>query len=71
MKAWKYKAETGKNWAVSFVTWVGVYIRSYEKKVKSSRLAYNRRETKGKWELGKDLDRGWCHCHTSVKLSWS
>ena len=34
-------------------------------------LAYNRRETRDKWQLSRDPDRNWYHCHTSVKLSWS
>ena len=24
----------------------------------------------GNWPLGRDLDRSWCHLHTSVKLFW-
>ena len=38
----------------------------YEGKVKSSSLAYNRRETRDKRPL--DPDRSWCHLHTSVTL---
>ena len=30
-------------------------------------LAYNRRKTRDKRPLGRDPDRCWCHCHTSVK----
>jgi hypothetical protein len=41
---------------------------SYEGKVKSSSLAYNRRETRDKRLLGRDLDKSLCHLHTSVKL---
>ena len=40
----------------------------YEGKVKSSSLAYNRRETRNKRPLGRDPDWGWCHRHISVKL---
>jgi hypothetical protein len=43
----------------------------YKGKVKSSRLAYNRREIRDKRPLGRDLDRSWCHLYTSVKLLWS
>ena len=39
--------------------------------MKSSSLAYNRRETRDKLPLGRDPDRSWCHHPTSVKLSWS
>ena len=39
--------------------------------MKSSSLAYNRRETRDKRSLGRDLDRSWCHLHNSVKLFWS
>jgi hypothetical protein len=46
----------------------------YEDKVKSSSLAYNRRETRDKRPLGRDSDRSWCHLHTSVncfgRSSW-
>ena len=40
----------------------------YEDKAKSSSLAYNRRETRDKQPLGRDLDESWGHLHTSVKL---
>ena len=43
-------------------------IINYKGKVKSSNLAYNRRETRDKWPLGRDPDSSWCHVHTSVKL---
>jgi hypothetical protein len=42
----------------------------YEGKEKVLGLAYNRRETRDKWPLDRDLDRSWCHLHTSVKLFW-
>ena len=50
------------------------YVSMYgicEDKVKSSSLAYNRRETRDKRPLGRDPDRSWCHLHTNVKLSLS
>ena len=28
-------------------------------------------ETQDKRSLGRKLDTSWCHCHTSLKLSWS
>ena len=34
-------------------------------------LAYNQRENRDKQQLGRDQDRSWCHCHTSVKFFWS
>ena len=36
--------------------------------MKSSSLAYNRRGTQDKEQFGRDLNRSWCHLHTSVKL---
>ena len=39
--------------------------------MKSSSLAYNRRETRDKPPLGRDPDKSWCHLPTSVKLPWS
>ena len=48
-----------------------IYIHIHEGKLKSSSLAYNRRETWDKRSLDRNLDRSWCHRHTSVKLSWS
>ena len=45
---------------------------TYTKEVwKVSDLAYNRRETWDKRLLGRDLDRSWCHLHTSLKHFWS
>ena len=38
----------------------------YEGKVKISRPSL--RETRDKRLLGRDLNRSWCHCHTSLKL---
>ena len=38
--------------------------------MKRSRLAYNRRETRDKWPLGRHPDRSWCHLHTILKLFW-
>ena len=32
-------------------------------------LAYDRRETRDKWPLGRGPDRSWCHLRTRVKLS--
>ena len=34
-------------------------------------LTYNRCKTRGKWPLGKEPDRSWCHRHTPMKISWS
>ena len=34
-------------------------------------LAYNWCETQDKRLLSRDLDRDWCHCHTTLKLSLS
>ena len=48
-----------------------VFILIYEGKVKSSSLAYNRRETRDKQPLVRDPGRSWCHFHNSVKLFWS
>ena len=39
--------------------------------MKSSSLAYNKRETRDKQPLGRDPDRSWCHHRTSVNLFWS
>jgi len=36
----------------------------YEGKVKISQPILH--ETQDKWPLGRELDRGWCHCHTTV-----
>ena len=44
---------------------------SYEGGLKSSSLAYKRRETRDKRLLGRDLDMSWCPLHTSLKLFWS
>ena len=33
-------------------------------------LAYNRRETQDKRQLGRDPDRSWCHHHSMINLSW-
>ena len=41
------------------------------KRWKVLKLAYNRHETQHKRPLGRDLDRSWCHHHTTVKLFWS
>ena len=43
-------------------------IFTYEDKVKSSSLPYNRCETRDKRPLGRDLKRSWCHRHTSMLL---
>ena len=45
-------------------------MRIYKGKVKSSQPSLC--ETLNKWPLDRDLDRSWCHCHTSsmIKLSW-
>ena len=40
-------------------------------KVKSSSIAYNRRETRNKRPVGWEPDRSWCHLLTGVKLFWS
>ena len=53
------------------VTWFHGHRRQHTAKVKALGLAYNRRETRDKWPLGRDPDRSWCHSHISVKLSWS
>ena len=50
---------------------INIMSSKYEGKVKSSSLAYNRRETRDKRPLIRDPDRTWCHLHTNVKLSWS
>ena len=42
----------------------------YEAKVKSSRPGLQPMWNSGQQPLGRDLDKGWCHRHTSVKLSW-
>ena len=34
-------------------------------------LAYKQHETRDNQQFGRDLDRDWCHRHTSIKLSWS
>ena len=48
----------------------GIHVnRLYEGKVKNSR--YSQHETRDKRPLGRDPVMSWCHCHTSVKLSWS
>ena len=39
--------------------------------MKSSSLAYIRRETREKLPLAREPDRSCCHFHTSVKLFWS
>ena len=36
--------------------------------LKALGISYNRRETRDKRPLGRDPDRSWCHCHTSVKI---
>ena len=36
--------------------------------MKNSSLAYNQHETRDKQPLGRDMDRSWCHLHTSVNL---
>jgi hypothetical protein len=36
--------------------------------VKSYSLAYNRCETRDKWQLGRDQDKKWCYLHTSVEF---
>ena len=43
----------------------------YEGIMKSSSLAYNRRETRDKRLLGRDPDRGCKRFYSSVKLLWS
>ena len=45
---------------------MSVYLHLYEGGLKSSNLAYNRRETREKRPLGKDPDRSWCNLHTIV-----
>ena len=50
---------SGENESIYVVRW------------KSLSLAFNRHETRDKWPLGRDLDRGWYHCHNNVKLFWS
>ena len=47
---------------------IRVFISTYEGKVRTSSLAYNRCETRDKRPLGRDPDRSWSHLHTSVKL---
>ena len=47
------------------------FFLEYEGKLQSSSLPYNRRETRDKWPLGRDPDRGLYHLHTRVKLFWS
>ena len=44
------------------------YFTDIEDKVTHSSLAYNRRETRDKRPLGRDLDRSWCHRRTMIKL---
>jgi len=44
---------------------------NYEGGLKSSSLAYNRRETGDKGLLGREPDRSQCHLHTSLKFFWS
>ena len=42
----------------------------YKGGLKSSRPSLP--ETQDKRPLGRELDRSWCHCHTSmIKLFWS
>ena len=41
---------------------------TYEGKVKSSSLVYNRRKTWYKRPFDKDPDKSWCYLHTSIQL---
>ena len=63
------KNETGDCTKSCIVDWPLLHLWQYiyKGKVKSSSLAYNRRETLGNRSLSRDPDRSWCHLHTSVK----
>ena len=59
-------------WSESILAPGSVFISLIQEQSKSFSLAKNQHETQNKqtlWPLGRDLDRSWCHRHTSVKHS--